>query len=95
MPPTGIPVRCASTRGGFSGSRRWTEVQAVRHAGEGIEIVGVDGNALIAPQRAFADAPARAAFLHAPPSCTRRLPGTPPRRPDYAARGSVKWNAAP
>jgi len=49
----------------MSGSRHWIEGRVVRDTGEANEIIGVNGNALVVPRRAFTDAPSRAAFLQA------------------------------
>jgi hypothetical protein len=51
--------------GALSGSRRWIEVRSVHDTGETIEIIGVNGNILIVPHRAFGDPQARAAFVQA------------------------------
>ena len=51
--------------GTLSGSRRWNEVRAVVDAGDVIEIASLNGNVVVVPRRAFADAQARADFVQA------------------------------
>lgn len=54
-----------TTIGAVSGARSWREVRAVVDTGDVVEIAGTNGNGMLVPRRAFADAQARAAFVAA------------------------------
>ncbi len=51
--------------GAQTATRAWREVRTVADAGDLIEIIGVNGNSMLVPRRAFADGRARAEFLAA------------------------------
>jgi hypothetical protein len=50
--------------GNLHGSRAWGAVRSVEDRPDAITLVGYNGNALIVPNRAFADESAREGFLN-------------------------------
>jgi hypothetical protein len=50
--------------GNASGSRSWTEVASIQGRGGTVAIVGINGNAMIVPRRAFDDAAHQEQFLN-------------------------------
>lgn len=59
-----VDARGWSTRvGRASGARTWAEVASIADEAGGVILTGTNGNALIIPERAFADASARQQFL--------------------------------
>jgi hypothetical protein len=54
-----------TTIGKISGERAWKEVRSIEDARGAVVITGINGNALIVPERAFANEVARQEFLAA------------------------------
>ncbi len=57
------PEGWSSTIGSKSGSMPWTSIRDLADTPEGFLIVGVNGNAMVVPQRAFIDVSHRATVL--------------------------------
>jgi hypothetical protein len=57
------PTGFTTTIGSLSGTRTWQEVHRIEDTGEEILIVGINGNAMVVPRRAFEDVDARSRFL--------------------------------